>query len=98
MVCHWFANLLPGRATSLHMVADLLTNPCGNGFCRTKGLLSGGRAVFFERWTNVGHGLLLQQQFGGLNSGVGVEPMLDCSLMKEVGHREQAHSLVVCHP
>jgi hypothetical protein len=27
-----------------------------------------------------------------------VEPMLDCSLMKEVGHREQAHSLVVCHP
>ena len=45
-----------------------------------------------------GDWLLLQQEFGGLHSPVGVKPALHNVVAQKVCQSEQAHALMVHHP
>ena len=46
----------------------------------------------------VGYGLFVEQEGGGLHAAVGVEPALDYVVTEEIAHGEQAHALVMGHP
>src|ERR1700716_3366374 len=50
------------------------------------------------RAANVGHRLLVQQEFGSLNTAIAVEPALHHVVAQEISQGEHTHALVVSHP
>src|SRR5208282_3532777 len=58
----------------------------------------GTGAIVHAGCAAVGHGFLVQQQFGSLYARITMEPPLYDSILQKVRNREQAHSLMMSHP
>ena len=47
---------------------------------------------------HVTHGFFVQQEFGSLDSGMGMKPLMHHAIGEKIGNRKEAHPLVVRHP
>src|SRR5580658_318898 len=81
------ANILWGKARKLQ---DFATYSAKNEIHRPTQLR--------RHAAHMGDWLLLQEEFCGPHAPIGVKPALHNVVAKEVGQREEAHSLVVNHP